>query len=107
MAIPKGGYFTLEEGKYGPVFPKTPACYGFSIIAPIKAGREDVIRQHGKTIEAAIEADPYFLAPLKLHFLRWQLFDIEGKRIFSIRVSSTPTSINTQTMPSRYSRNPA
>jgi hypothetical protein len=82
MAIPKEGFFTLEEGKSGPVFPKTPACYGFSIIAEIKAGREDVIRQHGKTIEAAIKADPFFLAPLKLHFLRWQLFDIEGKTYF-------------------------
>jgi hypothetical protein len=23
----------LEKGKYGPIFPKTPACYGFTIIA--------------------------------------------------------------------------
>jgi hypothetical protein len=76
MAIPKGGYFKLEEGRYGPVFPRTPACYGFTIIAKVKPGREDVVRQHGKTIENAIKADPYFLAPLKLHYLRWVLFDI-------------------------------
>jgi hypothetical protein len=32
MAIPKGGYFQdkVEQGRYGPIFPKTPACYGFS-----------------------------------------------------------------------------
>ena len=34
MAIPKGGYLgKVEQGRYGPIFPKTPACYGFSIIA--------------------------------------------------------------------------
>ncbi len=28
MAIPKGGYFEdkVEQGRYGPIFPKTPAC---------------------------------------------------------------------------------
>ena len=31
MAIPKEGFFTLEQGRYGPVYPKTPACYGFTI----------------------------------------------------------------------------
>ena len=41
MAIPKGGYFQdkVEQGRYGPIFPKTPACYGFSILAKIIAGR--------------------------------------------------------------------
>ena len=33
MAIPKEGYFTLEQGRYGPLFPKTPANYGFTLIA--------------------------------------------------------------------------
>ena len=37
-AIPKEGYFKLEQGRYGPVYPKTPACYGFTIIAKIKPG---------------------------------------------------------------------
>src|SRR3954451_7044354 len=76
MAIPKAGYFELEQGRYGPVFPKTPANYGFTIIAKVKPGRENAIREHGKTIEKAIKADPYFLGPLKLHYLRWLLFDI-------------------------------
>lgn len=26
----------LEQGKYGPVFPRTPACYGFTIIANVE-----------------------------------------------------------------------
>ncbi|MFG1960523.1 hypothetical protein [Nonomuraea sp. NPDC049028] len=29
----------LEQGKYGPVYPRTPACYGFTIIAKVKPGR--------------------------------------------------------------------
>ena len=40
MAIPKEGYFKLEQGRYGPIFPRTPACYGFTIIAKIIPGRE-------------------------------------------------------------------
>ena len=76
LAIPKEGYFELERGRYGPVFPRTPACYGFSIIAKVKEGREDAIREHGKTIQAAITETPEFLAPLRLHYLRWLLFDI-------------------------------
>src|SRR6185503_15620764 len=53
MAIPKEGFFKdkVQQGRYGPIFPKTPACYGFTIIAKIKRGREEVIREYGKTIE--------------------------------------------------------
>ena len=76
MAIPKDGYFKLEQGRYGPVYPKTPANYGFTIIAKIKPGREETIRAYGKTIENAIGALPDALATLKLHYLRWVLFDI-------------------------------
>jgi len=78
MAIPKEGYFkdTVEQGRYGPIFPKTPACYGFSVVAKVKAGREDAIREYGKSIEAAVTADPGVLAPLQLHYLRWVLFDV-------------------------------
>ena len=76
MAIPKEGYFTVEQGRYGPVFPGTPACYGFSVIAKVKPGREQAIRDYGKNIEDAVRADPTVLAPLKLHYLRWVLFDV-------------------------------
>ena len=53
MAIPKGGFFKdkVEQGRYGPIFPKTPACYGFSIIAKIIPGRELAFYEHAKTIK--------------------------------------------------------
>ena len=76
MAIPKDGYFELERGRYGPTYPRTPACHGFSIIAKVKDGEEDAIRAYGKTIEESIAASPEALAPLKLHYLRWNLFDV-------------------------------
>jgi hypothetical protein len=76
MAIPKEGYFKLEQGRYGPIYPKTPACYGFTIIAKIKPGREQAIREYGNKIEDTIKGLPDGLAVLKLHYLRWVLFDI-------------------------------
>src|SRR5947199_7939151 len=76
MALPKEGYFQLEQGRYGPVFPQTPACYGFSVVGKVKPGREQAIRDYGKTIEAAVKGSPNVLAPLKLHYLRWVLFDV-------------------------------
>ena len=82
MAIPKEGYFKLEQGRYGAVFPKTPANYGFTIIAKVKPGREQVIREYGKKIENAVAESPNVLAPLKLHYLRWVLFNIGGETYF-------------------------
>jgi hypothetical protein len=82
MAIPKEGYFKLEQGRYGPVFPKTPANYGFTIIAKVKPGREQTVREYGKKIENAIAESPSALAPLKLHYLRWVLFNIGGETYF-------------------------
>lgn len=82
MAIPKEGFFKKEEGRYGPIYPKSPACYGFTIIAKIKPGHEDIIRQYGKTIEETIKDLPDALAVLKLHYLRWVLFDIKEDTYF-------------------------
>ena len=76
MAIPKEGYFKLEQGKYGAVFPRTPACYGFTVVAKVKPGRENAVREYARTIESAVQGDPFVLAPLKLHYLRWVLFDV-------------------------------
>jgi hypothetical protein len=76
MAIPKEGYFKLEQGRYGPIFPRTPANYGFTVIAKVKPGREDAVREYGKTIEQAVKDSPNVLAPLRLHYLRWVLFDV-------------------------------
>jgi hypothetical protein len=76
MAIPKEGYFKLEQGRYGAIFPRTPANYGFTVIAKVRPGRENAIREYGKTIEDAVKGDPTVLAPLRLHYLRWVLFDV-------------------------------
>lgn len=83
-AIPKGGFdpATVQQGRYGPIFPKTPACYGFSVIAKIIPGREAVFYEYAKNIESAVAGQPDFLAVLKLHYLRWNLFDIEGHTYF-------------------------
>ena len=76
MAIPKEGYFELERGRYGPIFPKTPANYGFSILAKVKPGHEEPLRNHGQVLEDLVRAQPDILAPLELHYLRWLIFPI-------------------------------
>jgi len=76
MSLPKEGYFKLEQGRYGPIFPRTPANFGFTVIVKVKPGREQAIRDYGKTIEQAVKDAPNVLAPLKLHYLRWVLFDV-------------------------------
>jgi hypothetical protein len=76
MAIPKQGYFDLKKGRYGPIYPQTPACYGFSVIGKVKLGREQAMRDYGKNVEEAVRNDPFVLKPLKLHYLRWVLFDV-------------------------------
>src|SRR5690349_14317151 len=81
VAIPKSTE-GLETGKYGPIYPKTPACYGFTIIAKVKPGRAEVVRSHGERLAKALEADPYVLAPLKLHYLRWVLFDNDTRFMY-------------------------
>ena len=81
MAIPQETDH-LPKGKYGPIYPKTPACYGFSILAKIIPGREQAFHEHAKKIEGAVKNQPDFLAPLKLHYLRWLLFPINGETYF-------------------------
>jgi hypothetical protein len=84
MAIPKGGFdsATAQQGRYGPVFPKTPACYGFSIVAKIIPGREEAFYKHAQIIEKTISEQPDALGVLKLHYLRWLLFPIKGETYF-------------------------
>ena len=84
MAIPKGGFFKdkVEQGRYGPIFPKTPACYGFSILAKVIPGREERFYEYARNIEQAVAAQPDCLAVLKLHYLRWVLFPIKGDTYF-------------------------
>src|SRR5262245_41052335 len=84
MAIPKGGLFAdkVEQGRYGPIFPKTPANYGFSIIAKIISGREEAFYKDARKIEKTVTEQPDCLATLKLHYLRWNLFPIKGDLYF-------------------------
>ena len=82
MAIPKRNTSRLEQGRYGPIFPKTPACYGFSIIAKLIPGREPAVYEHARKIEKAVAEQPDCLAVLKLHYLRWQLFTINEETYF-------------------------
>lgn len=84
MAIPEGGFFEddVEMGRYGPIFPKTPANYGFTIIAKVIPGREKVIREYGRTLEKTVTEKPDALAVLELHYLRWVLFEIKGETYF-------------------------
>ena len=84
MAIPKGGFdpATAQQGRYGPIFPKTPANYGFSVLAKIIPGREEVFYEYARNIEKTIGEQPDALAPLKLHYLRWVLFPIKGDTYF-------------------------
>jgi hypothetical protein len=80
----KGGFFKdkVEQGRYGPIFPKTPACYGFSILAKVIPGREERFYEYARNIEQAVAAQPDCLAVLKLHYLRWVLFPIKGDTYF-------------------------
>ena len=81
MAIPKE-IDHLEKGKYGPIFPKTPACYGFTLIAKVIPGREPALYEYAQTLEKTVAAMPNCLAVLKLHYLRWVLFPIDGVTYF-------------------------
>lgn len=80
MAFPPGGFFKdrVEQGRYGPVFPRSPLNYGFTIIAKIIPGREEKFYAYGRKLEAAVAGAPDVIAVLKLHTLKWVLFDIEG-----------------------------
>ena len=86
MAIPKGGFSKdrVERGRYGPIFPRTPACYGFSILAKIIPGREEVFYEYAKNIEKAVAAQPDCLAVLKLHYLRWVLFPDQRRDLLHV-----------------------
>src|SRR4051812_37057773 len=84
MAIPKGGFFPdhVEQGRYGPIFPRTPLNYGFTIIAKIKPGTEENFYAYARNLECAVAGSPDVLDVLKLHTLKWVLFDIEDQTYF-------------------------
>jgi hypothetical protein len=73
---------SFPRGPYGPVWPKTPACYGFTIVAKVKPGRAEAIRAYGSKLVEALKSDPEVLAPLQLHYLRWILFDDDTRFMY-------------------------
>jgi hypothetical protein len=81
MAIPKHSD-EWQQGRYGPIYPKTPACYGFTVIAHVKPGRAEAIRAYADRITAAVAGSPNVLAVLKLHYLRWVLFDDDTRFMY-------------------------
>ncbi len=81
MVIPKDTDY-LPRGKYGPIFPRSPACHGFTIIADVKPGTAETIRSCADKLVKALEHDPHLLAPLELHYLRWVLFDNDTRFMY-------------------------
>jgi hypothetical protein len=80
LALPRANE-QLVRGRYGSLMPVTPAN-GFTIIANVKPGRGDAIRAYGKKIEQTIRETPNALAPLRLHYLRWVLFDNDTRFMY-------------------------
>ena len=77
MAIPKDGYFDTRGRQVWPDLSEDARLLRvLRSSAKVKEGREEAIREYGKEIEAAMAADPDVLAPLRLHYLRWVLFDV-------------------------------
>jgi hypothetical protein len=72
-ALPRPGA-EVKPGKFGSPIPKTVAN-GFTIIANVKPGCAPTIRAYANAIEKAVAENPEVLAALRLHYLRWVLFD--------------------------------
>ena len=79
MALPRD-MSKLPQGKYGPIYSKTPACYGFSVIAKVIPGMEEHLYNHPKVIEKGIAENPDLLKVLQAHYLRWPVFEINGEK---------------------------
>jgi hypothetical protein len=70
-----------EQGQFGSMMPRTPAN-GFTIIAKVKPGRAETIRAYAPSVEKLIRENPYVLGPLRLHYLRWVLFDNDTRFMY-------------------------
>ena len=85
MAIPKEGYFKLEQGRYGPNFRSAEDSgqlwlhgYCQESIRP----RRQLIRAYGKTIQSRSRRPVCSRCASRLHYLRWVLFNIGGDTYF-------------------------
>jgi len=79
-ALPRAGE-KLVKGRYGSMMPVTPAN-GFTLIAKVKPGSAPTIRAYGQKIEDTIRESPDALAVLRLHYLRWVLFDNDTRFMY-------------------------
>jgi hypothetical protein len=79
-ALPRPGA-EVKPGKFGSPIPKTVAN-GFTIIAKVKPGCAPTIRAYANAIEKAVAENPEVLAPLRLHYLRWVLFDNDTRFMY-------------------------
>ena len=79
-ALPRPGA-EVKPGKFGSPIPKTVAN-GFTIIAKVKAGCAPTIRAYADSIEKAVAENPEALAALRLHYLRWVLFDNDTRFMY-------------------------
>ena len=79
-ALPRPGA-EVKPGKFGSPIPKTVAN-GFTIIAKVKPGCAPTIRAYANAIEKAVAETPEVLAALRLHFLRWVLFDNDTRFMY-------------------------
>jgi hypothetical protein len=51
-------------------------------MADVIPGRADAVRGYGQKLAMALESMPDLLAPLKLHYLRWVLFDNDTRFMY-------------------------
>ena len=73
---PEGGYFTPEQGRTDrSIRGHRPITASPSSPRSSQGGRKPSA-SYGKTIEEAVAGSPDVLAVLKLHYLRWVLFDV-------------------------------
>ena len=79
-ALPRKGE-KLVKGRYGSMMPVTPAN-GFTLIAKVKPGCAPTIRAYGQKIEDTIRESPDALEVLRLHYLRWVLFDNDTRFMY-------------------------
>lgn len=80
LALPRKDQ-KVVKGRYGSMMPVTPAN-GFTLIARVKPGTADTIRTYGEKIEKTIRESPDALAVLRLHYLRWVLFDDDTRFMY-------------------------
>src|SRR5947207_13154815 len=84
VAIPKGGFFPdkVEQGRYGPIFAKTPVWYGFSIIAKIIQCRGENFYEYGSNLEQGVTRAADLLASLRVHYRGRNLVEVKGDTHF-------------------------